>query len=244
MTTGLILVTGGTGTLGRDLVPLLESRGADVAVLSRHAGNGIRVADLESGVGLEDALVGVDTVIHLAAGKHQAEEAQNLVTACESAGIRHLVFISIVGIDLIPYPYYVAKRAAEEIIEASTVPSTIFRTTQFHQFVIDVFFAPQRRLPVVFAPSLSIQPIDTRVVAGVLADAAFGEPRGRLPDLGGPEVLTGRELATLYAPGKRVLGFALFGRIWRAFAAGHQLAPTSRAGGRTFADFLAEEPPQ
>ena len=244
MTTGLILVTGGTGTLGRDLVPLLRERGADVAVLSRRAAPGLRVADLQTGAGLTDALADVDTVVHLAAGKRQAEEAQHLVSACEEQGIRHIVFISIVGIERIPYPYYVAKLAAEQIVEASTVPNTIFRTTQFHQFVIGVFFAPQRRLPVVFAPSLSIQPIDTRVVAEVLADAALGSPRGRLPDLGGPEVLSGRELAALYAPGKRVFGFSLFGRIWSAFRAGHHLSPSRRADGRTFAEYLAEERPE
>ncbi|WP_204742217.1 SDR family oxidoreductase [Glaciihabitans arcticus] len=105
MTTGAILVTGGTGTLGRDLVPMLRDRGADVTVLSRRAAPGVRVADLASGAGLADALDGISTVVHLAAGKRQAEEAQRLVSACEAAGIQHLVFISIVGIDAIPYPY-------------------------------------------------------------------------------------------------------------------------------------------
>jgi len=233
----MILVTGGTGTLGRDVVPTLKNRGMDVAVLSRTPGDGRRVADLATGAGLDAALDGVDTIVHLAAGKDQPGEARQLVAAAGATGIHHLVFISIVGIDRIPYAYYRQKLAAERIIDEAAVPSTIVRTTQFHDFVVNVFFAPQRRLPVIFTPRLSIQPIDTRVVAERLADLALDSPRGRVSDFGGPEVLTGLELARVYSP-KRAIPFSLPGKTWSAFAAGHHLVPQNRAGGRTFAEFL------
>jgi len=236
-----ILVTGGTGQLGRELVPLLRSRDAEVAVLSRRAHPEFRRGDLDSGVGLGAALEGVDTVVHLAAGKRQEAEARNLVAACRAGGIRHLVFISIAGIDRIPFPYYRAKLAAEGVVLDSGIPSSVLRTTQFHGFAAAPFLA-QRRSPVLFAPRLSIQPIDTRDVAAELAALALGSPSGRMPDLGGPEVLTGRRLAELVSARhgwhKRTLDLALPGRTWRAFAAGYHLVPGNRAGGRTFAEYL------
>jgi len=88
-----------------------------------------------------------------------------------------------------------------------------------------------------------VQPIDTRVVADVLASAAQGEPAGRLPDLGGPEILTGHEIVSLLkaARGWRrpVMPVSLAGKAWDGFAAGHNLVPGNRSGGRTFAEYLA-----
>jgi uncharacterized protein YbjT (DUF2867 family) len=241
-----ILVTGGTGRLGRDTVPALRARADNVLVMSRRMGNAsdIRTADLETGAGLDAALAGVDTVVHLAAGRDQAGETGHLVDAAARAGVTHLVFVSIVGIDEIPLPYYRAKLAAERLIETGPVPWTVFRTTQFHQFVAG-FFAAQRWSPVLLAPGFSIQPIDTRMVGEHLAGLAVGEPHGRVPELGGPEVHDGRRLAELYrarrAERRPIVRFSLPGRTFAAYAAGHNLAPDARAGGRTFEEYLAED---
>lgn len=240
-----ILVTGGTGTLGRDLIAELHSRGVRPRVLSRAASSDPdrRTGDLATGAGLEAALSGVDTVVHLAAGKNQELEAKNLLAASSRARISHLVFISIAGIDDIPLGYYRQKVAAERLIEAGPIPTTVQRTTQFHPFAANLFDL-QRWSPLLYVPRLSIQPIDTRVVAALLADQAAVAPQGRMPDLGGPEILTGEEIAALYRrhrgwkrPG---VPLALPGRTWAGFAAGHQLVPDNRSGGRTFAEFLAD----
>lgn len=239
-----ILVTGGTGTLGRDVVPALRARGRQPIVLSRRRGDsGVRTADLGTGIGLARAFEGVETVVHLAAGKDQPGEARNLVAAATAAGIEHLVFISIVGIDEIPLPYYRQKLAAETVLAESGLPVTILRVTQFHSFAAGLFEA-QRRLPVVLAPRLSIQPIDTRVVADELAALALDRPRGRAPDLGGPEILAGRRVAELFVASRgwrrRIVDITLPGRIWAGYAAGHHLVPLNPSGGRTFADYLAQ----
>lgn len=232
------LITGGTGTLGRDLVPLLPGS----VILSRAAGEGRRVADLATGAGLDAALTGIDTVIHLADGKHQSAVTKTLVDAAARAGVGHLVFISIVGIDDIPFAYYRAKLAAEREITDGPVPFTVLRTTQFHQFAAMLYDA-QRFSPFVFSPKLSIQPIDTRVVAARLADLAGGAPAGRVADLGGPEVLSGDELTRLMKAARGwkrpAIRFSLPGKTWAAYAAGHHCAPDARSGGRTFAEFLA-----
>lgn len=227
-----ILVTGGTGTLGRDLLPLLPG----AVTLSRTPGTGRRVGDLATGAGLTEALQGVDTVIHLADGKNQESAARNLVAA--AAHVKHIVMISIAGIDDIPFGYYIAKRAAERVIVDSGIPFTILRTTQFHQFAVMLFEA-QRFSPVLLAPKLRVQPIDTRVVAAELARLAKGAPAGRVPDLGGPEIFTGPEIARMLGWKRPIVPFSLFGKAWAGYAAGHNLVPGNRSGGRSFAEFLA-----
>ena len=237
-----ILVTGGTGTLGRELVPVLRARDLDIEVLSRREHPAFRTADLATGIGVDCALDGVDTVVHLAAGKDQPVETRTIVDAAVAAGVGHLVFISIVGIDDIPFPYYRGKLAAERVVLESGLGVSVLRATQFHSFAAAPFLA-QRRSPVVFAPKLRIQPIDVHEVAVRLADLALGSPRGRVADVGGPSVLAGHELAREVSRQlgwkKRIVDFGLPGATWAAFAAGHHLAPSNRAGGRTFAAYLA-----
>jgi uncharacterized protein YbjT (DUF2867 family) len=239
----VILVTGGTGTLGRELVPRLRSRDVAVEVLSRREHPGFRTADLARGDGLDAALEGIDTVVHLAAGRDQPGETRRLIEAMKRRGVERLVFISIVGIDKIPFPYYVAKLAAEREVLDSGLGVSVLRTTQFHSFAAAPFLG-QRISPVLFAPRLKIQPIDVYDVAVRLADLAMGEPRGRVSDVGGPSILAGHELARevsrRFGWQKPIVDFGLPGRAWAAFAEGHHLVPNNRSGGgRTFAAYLA-----
>jgi len=240
-----VLVTGGTGTLGRDTVPAVRARGAGTVVMSRRPADAkVRRADLATGAGLDRAVDGVEVVVHLAAGRDQAGETRRLVEAAHRAGVGHLVLMSIVGIDRIPLSYYRAKLAAEQVVERGPVPWSILRSTQFHPFVAGIF-AAQRRSPLLLAPRFSVQPVDTRVVAERLADLALAEPQGRAADLGGPEVLELPRAAELYweSRGWRrpVAGLALPGRTFAGYAAGHHLSPGRRGGGRTFGEFLEAE---
>jgi uncharacterized protein YbjT (DUF2867 family) len=223
-----VLITGGTGTLGRQLVPLLDN----AVVLSRTRGD--RRGDLTTGAGLSEALIGVDTVVHLAAGKNQELETRNILAA--SPDVRHVVFMSIVGIDEIPFGYYRQKVAAEKLVLAHG-RSSVLRSTQFHEFV-NAPFAAQRRSPVVLTPKLRVQPIDVRVVAARLADLVGAGPVGRVDDLGGPEVLGGLEIARRYTRRRPIVQVSLPGKTFRAFRDGHHLSP-NHSGGRTFAEFLA-----
>ena len=130
MTTSPILVTGGTGTLGRLVVARLRDAGCEVRVLSRstrEAEDGIEfmAGDLTTGEGIEAAVDGAGTIMHLAGGpKGDKDKARNLVRAASRAGARHLVYISVVGADLIPvasrvdramFGYFASKRAAEQL---------------------------------------------------------------------------------------------------------------------------------
>ncbi|AWB94350.1 NmrA family transcriptional regulator [Agromyces badenianii] len=241
-----ILVTGGTGRLGTPTVDRLRSAGHDVRALSRHAGAGRVVGDLRSGEGVADAVADTDTVVHLATGTSgDARLMRTVVDASREAGVRHLVFVSIVGVDRIPLGYYRQKLAAEQLLEASGTGHTILRATQFHQLVAGVFDA-QRWLPVVVAPTISFQPISTDDVAARLAELVAGGPAGRVADIGGPERLTARELAERWAAAKsvrrRIVPLSLPGKTFAAFAAGGNLVPGPGWGTRTFTEFLAAGP--
>lgn len=239
-----ILVTGGTGTLGRHVVDRLAGAGHPVRVLSRTRGP--YLGDLSTGAGLQAALDGVQTVLHLAGDPRRAasdvEGARRLVAAAPRGA--HLVFISIVGVDRHPYSYYRAKFQAEGVVERSGLPYTVLRATQFHDLVLFALRA-SARLPVLPVPAgTAFQPIDAGEVAGRLVELALGRPAGRVPDMGGPEILDTAELARTYlkAAGRRraVLPVPLPGRVFAAFRRGVHLTPERREGRKTFEEFLGQ----
>ncbi len=240
-----ILVTGGTGGLGRPTVAALRSAGHEVRVLSRTAGDGRAGGDLATGSGLDQALRGVDTVLHLATSRSKdIGQTTTLLSAAASAGVAHLVYISIVGVDRVPYAYYADKFACERAVEASGVPFTILRATQFHDFVAAVL-RPQRRLPVLFSLNVPDQPIAVEEVAARLVDLAEGAPAGRVADIGGPEQLSFRELAQLWqrAHGtkKPIWTLRLPGGMFRAMRNGEHMTALPGYGSETFQTFAERD---
>jgi uncharacterized protein YbjT (DUF2867 family) len=248
-----ILVTGGTGTLGREVVRRLTAAGQPVRVLSRRPRpEGDRepyewaTADLNTGAGLAGAVDGVGTVVHCATAQGRQKDVDAtrlLVDAAKRAELPHLVYISIVGIEKIPFSYYQAKVDTERVIQDSGLPWTILRATQFHDLVTAVSSA-QRWLPVTLMPAgFRFQPVDAGDVADRLVELALAGPSGQVPDLGGPEVLTVRDLAKAYlkAVGRRraVVQVPLPGAAARAVRAGANLTPEHADGKITYAEFLA-----
>jgi len=254
-----ILVTGGTGTLGRQVVPRLRDAGCTVRVLSRNAheaADGIEyvTGDLLKNEGIEAAVDGAGIIMHCAGGHKGDDDAtRNLAEAASRAGARHLVYISVVGADRIPvvsgadramFGYFGFKQAAERVITGSGVPWTTLRATQFHDLSLTV--AEQlAKLPVIPVPAgVRFQPVDTGEVAARLAELALGAPAGLVPDMAGPEVHTMAGLLREYlrARGKRrlLVPVRLPGQAARAVRAGANLAPDRAVGHRTWEDFLAD----
>jgi uncharacterized protein YbjT (DUF2867 family) len=252
-----ILVTGGTGTLGRLVVAGLKDAGSDVRVLSRrdHQGEGIEfvTGDLATGEGIEAAVEGIEVIVH-AAGSSKGDEvkARHLVRAASGSRARHLVNISVVGADRIPltrgvdramFGYFGSKYEAERIVADSGLPWTSLRATQFHDLIL-MTVRQMTKLPVVPVPAgFRFQPVDAGEVAARLVELALGPPSGLVADLGGPRVYEGIDLFREYlrASSKRrpLLSVRIPGEAARAFRAGANLAPDRAVGRRTWEEFLA-----
>ena len=245
--TNSILVTGGTGRLGRALVPRLVSDGHAVRVLSRRPppDERTRRGDLLTGAGLADAVDGVDVIVHCATsnGRSDVDGTRNLIQAATRAGRPHLVYVSIVGVDRVGLSYYKAKLACERLVEQSGLPWTIQRTTQFHELIVWMCTS-QRWSPVIVMPrGVSFQPVDAGEVAARLAELAAASPAGRAQDLGGPEVRPAADLARAYVrsrSGRRpVVSVPIPGAGMRGYREGAHLAPEHADGRITFEQFLA-----
>ena len=248
-----ILVTGGTGTLGRHVVPLLRQAGQDVRVLSRQPrdrgdGTDYVVGDLTTGEGVAAALRGVGTVLHLA-GRPKGDDAatRNLVRAATATGaVEHLVAISVIGADRVPIGYFRMKAEVERVVAESGLPWTVLRAAQFHDLALKVAEG-MARSPVVPAPGgIRWEPVDARDVAARLVELTLGgAPAGRVPDLAGPAVHALGDLVRDYlnAAGKRrpMLPVRVPGKVGRAYRTGDNLAGDSAdRGTRTWEAFLAE----
>ena len=204
--------------------------------------------DLADGTGLERALEGVDVVVHAATAPRGDSEAvdvrgtERLLEAAADAGVPNFLYVSIAGVDEIPLSYYEHKLAAERAVEASAVPSTIVRATQFHEFVSDLF-GSVARLPVWPLPTdFRIQPIDAGEAAAAIVERATLEASGRVPPVGGPEVRTVGDLARAYrdARGLRrpVVRLPIPGRVASEFRAGTATRPDRAVGTITWEEWL------
>lgn len=257
-----ILVTGGTGTLGRLVVRRLREAGRPVRVLSRRGGEGgdgteLVTGDLATGDGIGAAVEGVHTIIHCAGtAKGDDEKARNLIRAASPAGARHLVFISVVGADRIPvvsrvdqamFGYFASKLAAERVVADSALPWTTLRAAQFHDLLLTVA-RQMARLPVIPVPGgFRFQPVDADEVAARLEELALGEPAGLVPDIAGPKVYDAAELLRAYLRAIRkrrpIIRLPLPGKAAAAVRGGAVLAPDRAVGRRTWEEFLADHVP-
>jgi uncharacterized protein YbjT (DUF2867 family) len=255
-----ILVTGGTGNLGRHVVDRLREAGCAVRTLSRgrrdSAGlDGVEqsTGDLDTGEGVATALDGVEVVVHCAgSAKGDGDKARQLARAAESTDVRHVINISVVGADRVPvvsgadramFGYFASKLDAEEVIEQSGLPWTNLRATQFHELTLTTVRG-MAKLPVIPVPrGFRFQPIETGEVAARLVELALSPPAGRVPDLAGPMVFELADLVRSYlrATGKHrlLLPVGLPGGAARAVRSGVNLAPERAVGRRTWEDFLS-----
>ncbi|MFE7166785.1 SDR family oxidoreductase [Streptomyces sp. NPDC057616] len=249
-----VLVTGGTGTLGRQVVPLLRAAGRDVRVLSRSAhpaAEGLEhvTGDLLTGEGVDAAVAGVETVLHLAGGQKGDDEAtRTLLRAAGPAGVRHLVYISVIGADRVPLTWMRTKLDAERAVADSGIPWTTLRAAQFHDLAL-VMVEKMVKLPVLPSPGgLRLQPVDAREVAARLVELSLGEPAGRVPDLAGPGLYDIPALVRPYLElrGRRPrprLPIRIPGKAGRAYRAGDNLTlEGAETGKRTWEEFLAVSP--
>jgi uncharacterized protein YbjT (DUF2867 family) len=248
-----VLVTGGTGTLGRNVVKLLLDSGHRVRILSRRPGTGDDwiQGDLVTGAGLEAAVMGVDAIVHAASATVQPQKVQatdvlgtrRLLAMAREAGVGHAVYVSIVGIDGVAYPYYRGKLAAETVMREGIIPWSILRATQFHPFMEFVLGSLSTLPRLALVPfKWRFQPVDAGEVAARLVEVVTAPPAGMLPDFGGPEVRDFKSIAESWLKARKLNKRLV--NLWLPFKASRQVAegcltcPDRMDGTITFEQYL------
>jgi uncharacterized protein YbjT (DUF2867 family) len=197
-----IIVIGGTGLIGSKTVAILHQGGHDVVAASPQSG-----INTMTGEGVKEALVGAQVVIDLANSPSFEDKAvlkffetsgRNLLKEEAAAGVRHHLALSIVGTDRTPdNGYFRAKVAQEKLIEASGIPYTIIRSTQFLEFLRSIAASSADGNIVRISPGL-FQPIAADDVAAIVADVALAAPQNGILEIAGPERAPFNEIVARY----------------------------------------------
>ena len=264
-----VLVTGGTGHLGADIVSRLKGS-YRVRVLARSPGSDPDVdwirGDLATGAGIGEAVAGSQTVIHAATLSPAARRGYivpkdlwsspssvdrdgtaRLLDQAGTAGVAHVIYVSIVGIDKPRVPYLRRKLEAEYLVRQGPVPWSIARAAQFH-WLVDRMFGKMARLPMVPLPDMGVEPVDTTDFADYLVESIGNGPSGRLADFGGPEVLTFAQAFDQWQDIRkhpvRTMRVPLPSAARDAVTAMSVTGPGSRHGKVTWTDWLRSHPPE
>jgi uncharacterized protein YbjT (DUF2867 family) len=173
-------------------------------------------------------------------GRTDVQQTTNLLRVV--GGTRHLLYISIVGIDRVPYRYYRNKLVCEHEIERSNIAYTILRATQFHELVAMVLGAVERMGVAALPLDFKFQPAAAIDVASNVADLLEGPAIGRATDFGGPEVLTARELAEAWRARRGSPRFLAHlpipGRVAAGFRHGLNTCPEHSSGQQRWGQFV------
>ncbi|CDY75651.1 Putative secreted protein [Caballeronia glathei] len=197
-----IVVIGGTGLIGSKALPILRQAGHEVVAASPKSG-----VNTITGEGLKEALTGAQVVVDLANSPSFEDKAvleffetsgRNLHAAEAATGVGHHVALSIVGIDRTPENgYFRAKVAQEKLIEASGIPYTIIRSTQFLEFLGGIAASSADGNTLRVSPGL-FQPIAADDVAAIVADVALAAPANGIVEIAGPERAPFNEIIARY----------------------------------------------
>jgi uncharacterized protein YbjT (DUF2867 family)/uncharacterized protein GlcG (DUF336 family) len=196
-----IIVIGGTGLIGSKTVAILRQGGHEAVAASPKSG-----INTITGEGLKEAMAGAHVVIDLANSPSFEDKAvleffetsgRNLLAAGAAAGVRHHVALSVVGTDRTDNGYFRAKVAQEKLIEASGIPYTIIRSTQFLEFLGAIAASSADGNIVRISPGL-FQPIAADDVAAIVADVALAAPRNGIVEIAGPERAPFNEIVARY----------------------------------------------
>ncbi len=196
-----IVVIGGTGLVGSKVVEKLKQKGHEAIAAAPNTG-----VNTITGEGLKEAMAGAQGVIDLANSPSFEDKAvleffetsgRNLLAAEAAAGVRHHVALSIVGTDRSDNGYFCAKVAQEKLIEASGIPYTIIRSTQFLEFLGGIAASSADGNMVRLSPGL-FQPIAADDVAAIVADVALAAPRNGIVEIAGPERAPFNEIVARY----------------------------------------------
>lgn len=197
-----IVVIGGTGLVGSQVVKQLRARGHEAIAASPNTG-----VNTLTGEGLAAALAGAQVVVDVANSPSFEDAAvlaffetsgRNLLAAEAVAGVRHHVALSVVGTERLQGSgYFRAKLAQEKLIEAAGIPYTIVRATQFFEF-LGAIAQSGTDGDSVRLPSALVQCIASQDVASAMADHALATPVHGMVEIAGAEAVAMAALVQRY----------------------------------------------
>jgi uncharacterized protein YbjT (DUF2867 family) len=263
-----ILVTGGTGHLGTEIVSGLLADGHHVRVLARRPRTDPEIewvtGDLSGGEGVEKAVAGVDVIVHAATNSPAAqrgrftlpdfvtspsdvdvEGTRSLLAAAERVGVQQFVHVSIVGLEAMKaLPYSRRKLQAERLVSEARVPWSIMRATAFYWLTARLFDEMARRRMIALPAHALMAPVDSDEFARFVVECVADGRHGRREDFAGPEALAMTDLMTQYLDARglsrRVRHAPLPRRLQAAITAGGTDAD-ARLGTTTWAQWLQRE---
>jgi uncharacterized protein YbjT (DUF2867 family) len=249
-----VLVTGGTGLLGKEVVDQLISLNYGVTVLSSKkkplVPDGVQLikGDLASNKGLQEATRDADIIIHCASNPKDTlsvdiKGTQNLLAAIDKDKTLHFIFISIINVDRSNYTYYQTKVKVEEMIKESGIPFSILRATQFHNYVLTILKSFDKKNGALVVPDeMHFQSIEVKEAATLLVNLAQKGPAGLLRGVGGPELLRFEDMVKTYL---RVFGRndelkakSLPGEEYDRYRSENNIWPSNTYGNITWEAFL------
>lgn len=197
-----IVIIGGTGLIGGKLTHKLRQLGHEVVAASPRTG-----VNTLTGEGLAEALAGAQVVVDVANSPSFEDgpvmdffetSGRNLLAAEKTAGVKHHIALSVVGTErLLASGYFRAKMAQEQLIQASPIPYTIVRATQFFEFIGSIAHASTVGQTVRLS-SVLMQPIAAEDVATALVEIAVAAPAQGMVELAGPEPIRLDEIVRRY----------------------------------------------
>lgn len=251
-----IVVTGGTGTLGRQVVNQLLARNKEVDILSSQDNpvvpDRVKVikGDLVTGKGLQN-LRDANIIIHCASNPKNPQNTDitgtgNLLKTLDKAKMRHFIYVSIAGVDKTDYPYYKVKTTVENLVSESGMPFTTLRATQFHDLVLNMIRSFEVKSGTILVPAgMKFQSIDVNEVALRLVELIEEQPSGLLADMGGPEVLTIEEMVKTWLDitGQKysIKAEPIEGPRYELFRSGVNLCSGHNYGSITWQEFLVSQ---
>lgn len=243
-----VVVIGGTGLIGSNVVQRLNDHGHDAVAASPQSG-----CNTITNEGVAEAVAGAEVVIDVSNSPSFADDdvmhffttgTTNLTTAAKDAGVQHYVALSVVGCDRLPDSGYLrAKVAQEKLIRESGVPFSVVRATQFFEFgkaIADSATVGNE----VHLPTAYFQPIAADDVSAAVARTAAGEPVNGIRETGGPEKVrmcdfVARGLARIGDP--RIVVPDEHAKYFGTELKGEELVPGDEAiiASTTYADWVA-----
>lgn len=246
-----ILITGGTGLLGKAVCHFLDQAGLSYQVASHQKPtlNGSVFMDLTTSNGMAEAVRGKNVILHLASDKKHPDNdvhgTERLLDAIRSQGLNvHFIYISIVGVEELPMPYFKQKAQVEKMVMQSGIPYSILKATQFHEYV-DSILHSLFKLGIGLVPkNVFVQPVSVTVIAKKLVDICMSQPTFRMQSLGGPEIFKLEDLAGQWLQARmksnKHITFSLWGNNGKKLKNGVLTCPQDKAGGLNWRSWLKE----